>query len=86
VRRGDSAHELAVLDEGPGLSDELKGRALDRFWRGDRSSSGTGLGLPIAAALARASGGSLELRDSPEGGLAVVVSLPARKPSTSALD
>ena len=77
VTRGRTAHELTVQDQGPGLSDELKERALDRFWRADRSTPGTGLGLPIAAALARASGGSLELRDAPQGGLAVVVSLPA---------
>jgi signal transduction histidine kinase len=83
VTRGRSAHELTVQDQGPGLSDELKERALDRFWRADRSTPGTGLGLPIAAALARASGGSLELHDAPQGGLAVVVSLPAVLKSNS---
>ncbi|HTX68599.1 MAG TPA: ATP-binding protein [Thermoleophilia bacterium] len=77
VTRGGATHRLTVEDQGPGLSDELKERALDRFWRADRSTPGTGLGLPIAAALARAAGGSLELRDAPGGGLAVVVSLPA---------
>ena len=83
VTRGGGAHELTVQDEGPGLSDELKERALDRFWRADRSTPGTGLGLPIAAALARASGGSLELRDAPQGGLAVVVRLPAVQKSNA---
>ena len=83
VTRGDGAHELTVRDEGPGLTDELKERALDRFWRADRSTPGTGLGLPIAAALAGASGGSLELRDAPQGGLVVVVSLPAAQKSNA---
>ena len=78
VARGRTAHVLRVADEGPGLSDELKERVLDRFWRADRSTPGTGLGLPIAAALAKASGGSLELRDAPSGGLEVVVTLPAQ--------
>jgi signal transduction histidine kinase len=76
---GDAAgmRELTVLDQGPGLSDELKARALERFWRADRSAPGTGLGLPIAAELARSSGGSLALRDAPGGGLVAVVRLPA---------
>jgi signal transduction histidine kinase len=81
VTRGRVTHELSVEDQGPGLSDELKARALDRFWRADRSLPGTGLGLPIAAALARASGGSLELCDAPQGGLTVVISLPAARNS-----
>ena len=81
VTRGRTAHELTVQDQGPGLSDELKERALDRFWRADRSTP-HGLGLPIAAALARASGGSLELRDAPQGGLAVAVRLRPRRTIT----
>jgi signal transduction histidine kinase len=77
ITRGRATHELTVGDEGPGLSDEDKARALERFWRADRSEPGTGLGLPIAAALAKASGGSLELRDGSSGGLVVAVTLPA---------
>ena len=76
VVRGQAEHRLIVADQGPGLSDELKARALERFWRLDHSTAGTGLGLPIAAALAEASGGSLTLADGATGGLAVTVSLP----------
>jgi len=79
VVRGRATHRFTIADEGPGLSDDLKARALDRFWRFDHSEPGTGLGLPIASALARASGGSLELHDSPSGGLAVTVTLPAQR-------
>lgn len=70
-------HVLTVTDEGPGLSDEDKERALRRFWRGDARRPGTGLGLAIAEALARASGGSLSLEDGPGGGLRVAVTLRA---------
>ena len=77
VVRGRTDHRFTVADEGPGLGDDLKARALDRFWRSDHSGPGTGLGLPIANALAKASGGSLVLLDSPAGGLAVTVTLPA---------
>jgi signal transduction histidine kinase len=69
-------HRLVIADEGPGLPDADKQRALSRFWRGSSTTGGTGLGLPIAHALAAASGGSLDLLDRPGGGLAVVVSFP----------
>jgi signal transduction histidine kinase len=77
VLRGRPDHRLTIADAGPGLSDALKARALERFWRFDRSNPGSGLGLPIASALAKASGGALALEDSPAGGLAVIVTLPA---------
>jgi signal transduction histidine kinase len=77
VVRGRADQQFTIADRGPGLSDDLKARALDRFWRSDHSEPGTGLGLPIAAALAKASGGSLMLHDGPAGGLAVTVTLPA---------
>ena len=66
---------LVVADNGPGLGDEEKNRALDRFWRGDPSRFGTGLGLPIAEELLRSVGGTLSLADAPEGGLEVTVRL-----------
>ena len=76
VRDGDGAHVLEVVDEGPGLSDDDKQRALRRFWRGDVRRPGSGLGLAIADGLARASAGSLTLHDAPTGGLRVVASFP----------
>jgi signal transduction histidine kinase len=79
VSPGQREHRIIVADEGPGLADELKAQAFDRFWRLDNSTPGTGLGLPIARALAEASGGSLLLQDSAAGGLAVTVALPVAK-------
>ncbi len=81
VAAGAREHRLSVVDQGAGLPDELKARALDRFWRSDDATPGTGLGLPIARALAEASGGSLVLVDGPDGGLAVTVTLPRTTPS-----
>jgi signal transduction histidine kinase len=80
VEHGATYHRLTVTDEGPGLSDDEKDRALRRFWRGDTQRPGSGLGLAIADGLARASGGSLALHDGPAGGLCVVVELPAMAP------
>lgn len=53
-------HWVGVADTGPGLEAELQARAGQRFAKG-RGSRGSGLGLSIAAAVARAHGGRLEL-------------------------
>ncbi len=66
---------LKVVDHGHGLSDKGKRDALQRFWRGDTSRAGSGLGLSIAETLVNASSGSLTLHDTPGGGLTVIVRL-----------
>ena len=76
LERAEDRVRLTVADQGPGLDDEHKVRALERFWRGGQATPGTGLGLPIALGLAEASGGGLSLADRPGGGLLVEVYLP----------
>jgi len=73
VDSGSGHHRLVVSDEGPGLSDEDKQRATDRFWRGDQTRSGSGLGLSIVRSLVEAHGGDMELLDASGGGLQIVV-------------
>ena len=48
-------------------------------WRtpGSDSNGGSGLGLPIAAEIVHASGGTIDLLPRPGGGLVVAVGLPA---------
>lgn len=54
---------LSVRDDGCGIPEEAIPRLFDRFFRIDRSrtrsSGGTGLGLPVARALARAQKGDI---------------------------
>lgn len=73
VSRTSTTCVLAVLDEGPGLDDEEKHVATQRFWRGSTTSDGTGLGLSIVESLADASGATLRLDDAPGGGLAASI-------------
>ncbi len=74
---GETEHWLEVSDDGPGLSDEAKLKATERFWRGDSSRAGTGLGLAIVTSLLEAGNGSLFLEDSHSGGLRVICRLQA---------
>lgn len=69
--------ELVVSDAGPGMSVEQRARAFDRFWRpsGADRDGGTGLGLAIVRRLVTADGGSVELDESVDGGLAARVLL-----------
>lgn len=73
VRRIQGGAEIVVRDHGPGLTAEAKARAFDRFWRGAPGGGGSGLGLAIARRLIELDGGTIELRDAPEGGLEAVL-------------
>jgi signal transduction histidine kinase len=69
---------LTVADRGPGIAPADRARVLDRFVRleGSRSRPGSGLGLSLAAAVARMHGGAVELEDN-QPGLRVRLTLPA---------
>lgn len=75
LARVDEALEIEVRDHGPGIAPELRGRLFEPFVRGTSPDqpAGLGLGLALAAELARAQGATLELRDPPDGGAAFVV-------------
>ena len=78
ARRAGASVALTVADRGPGIAAEDRARVLDRFVRleGSRSRPGSGLGLSLAAAVARMHGGTVELEDNAPG-LRVRVTLPA---------
>ena len=68
---------LTVADAGGGIPAIDRGRAVERFVRLEQSRSqpGSGLGLSLAAAVARLHGGELRLEDN-HPGLRTVLSLP----------
>ena len=78
ARRSRESVELTVADRGPGIASADRERVLGRFVRleGSRSRPGSGLGLSLAAAVARLHGGRVELEDN-EPGLRVRMILPA---------
>ncbi|MGK9052653.1 sensor histidine kinase [Neorhizobium sp. CSC1952] len=75
--REDGWVVVEVMDEGPGMEEEELAYAGTRFRSGRRVTSGSGLGLAIALTVARASGGSMQVRNrSDRSGLIVSVRLP----------
>lgn len=69
---------IHVIDQGPGMSEEQRAHAFDRFHRSGRAT-GTGLGLAIVHQLAVASGGEVTLSSAPGGGLDAAVRLPVAR-------
>jgi two-component system sensor histidine kinase KdpD len=78
-QRDDMAH-IHIVDHGPGIPVDQQLSVLQPFHRlGDSSvGGGLGLGLAIADRLIASMNGQLELRDTPGGGLTVVVTLPCK--------
>ncbi|KND59459.1 Signal transduction histidine kinase [Candidatus Burkholderia verschuerenii] len=71
---------LRVIDNGPGISRDVRSRVFERFFRASTSADGTGLGLSIVREIARLHGGDAELGPGEAGaGLTVTVRLPAWK-------
>lgn len=68
---------ITIDDDGPGIALERRAAALTRGVRLDESAPGSGLGLHIVAELSGLYGGSVELGDSPLGGLRMQLNLPA---------
>ncbi|QDO01718.1 sensor protein KdpD [Streptomyces sp. RLB3-17] len=70
--------EVRVVDRGPGVPDEDKGRIFEPFQRyGDAPRPNeVGLGLAVRG-FAETMGGTLNAEDTPGGGLTMVLTLPS---------
>lgn len=70
---------VRVDDDGPGIADSQREQVQRRGSRLDESSAGHGLGLGIVRDIVEALEGTVQLQDSPLGGLRVAVSLPVHR-------
>jgi signal transduction histidine kinase len=80
VRTDGDDISIVVEDEGPGLPEQIRNRAFERFVRGGGDGgrgSGSGLGLSIVEAVAASHGGRVRYEDRAGGGARFVVNLPA---------
>jgi two-component system sensor histidine kinase CpxA len=75
---------ISVIDQGPGIPEELVDRIFDPFFRIEadraRETGGTGLGLAIVRTCVEACGGTVSATNR-QPGLAVTISLPTRHES-----
>ncbi|HEY7678423.1 MAG TPA: HAMP domain-containing sensor histidine kinase, partial [Candidatus Methylomirabilis sp.] len=61
-------------DSGPGLTDDVRGRAFEPFFT--TKSGGTGLGLAIVYQIVAEHGGQIRAEDNRPRGTRVVIELP----------
>jgi signal transduction histidine kinase len=74
-------YRCIVEDDGPGISDEVKGKLFHRFQRGETKAHGKGLGLYLVRTLVEGYHGKVWVEDRVPGdhtkGTRFVVMLPA---------
>jgi signal transduction histidine kinase len=85
---GRECYRVAIEDNGPGITDELKGKLFTRLQRGKTKTAGRGLGLYLVKALVKDFGGKIWVEDRVPGhyqeGTRFVVLLPAAQPEAEA--
>lgn len=82
-RENDTHVLITLTDNGPGVSEEAIEQLFDVFYRSDLSrknpSKGSGLGLAITEKIIERLGGEIKAENVPDGGLAIVITLPKLK-------
>lgn len=76
----NNQHQIIIRDHGPGVEEDLLNKLFEPFYRGDPSrnhKAGVGLGLALSRRAAVVLGGQLHAENHPQGGLQVMLDLPA---------
>ena len=80
IKGEENITQIAVKDNGPGISDTDLPYIFERFYRADKSrnrmSGGSGIGLTIAKAIVEAHKGKIEVISKINSGTEFIVSLP----------
>jgi two-component system phosphate regulon sensor histidine kinase PhoR len=79
ARENGTTTRIEIRDTGPGMTDEERARAFQRFYRSSNGTDGFGLGLAIAEEAVRAIGGTIELESELGSGTRVCVEVPSAK-------
>jgi signal transduction histidine kinase len=81
--RDQHAIVVRVVDDGPGIPEEIRDRIFDPFFTTKGVGEGTGLGLDIARRLVERHDGTIDVSSGP-GGTEVRVTLPIARPAHAA--
>ena len=76
---GTSHVRIEVVDNGIGMSDEVREHALEPFFTTKAVGAGSGIGLSVVAGFTQQSGGEIRLRSAPGRGTSVSLVLPAAR-------
>ncbi|OUL22730.1 hypothetical protein BV378_22660 [Nostoc sp. RF31YmG] len=72
---------IRIVDNGPGIPEQVRQKLFDPFFTTKDVGKGTGLGLSISyQIITERHGGSLECVSSPEGGAEFIITIPVAQP------
>jgi len=67
---------VEIRDSGPGIPPEFREKIFERFWRGEASKEGAGLGLAIVRRIMQALNGTVSVADADDGGAQFTLQFP----------
>ncbi len=79
VRSGRAGVEVAVADDGCGMSDEVRRRVFEPFFTTKKLGKGTGLGLAMVHRIVERHGGGISIASTEGKGTTISLWLPARR-------
>jgi hypothetical protein len=68
--------ELAVSDNGPGMTADIKARAAEPFFTTKTRGLSTGLGLSLVHGIVSSAGGSMDIQSAPQQGTRITLNVP----------